>query len=187
MHVGAPARIIQTMLDRSVPRLLTVALACAGLPLGAHAQVYRCEKDAVTVYSDKPCAADAKPAQLPPAVVIPAGPTSDLLREAELREQRAAASTEAARKAEAVWQDKHAAEKAEAERLRSARVSGVVVEGMTTADVRHLHGEPMLVSHSTTSKGMRETWSYAEQDGKRLHVTFTDGRVSAVRVRENKK
>jgi len=175
------------MLDRSVLWLLATALTCAGLPFGAQAQVYRCQKDSVTVYSDKPCAADAKPTQLPPAVVIPAGPRSDLLQEAEQREQRAAKITQATKEAEAVWQDKHASEKAEAERLRSARVSGVVVEGMTTADVRHLHGEPMLVSHSTNNKGVRETWSYAEQDGKRLHVTFTDGRVSAVRVRESKK
>ncbi len=175
------------MSDRSVIWLLAVAVSGVATPFGAQAQVYRCEKDKVIVYSDKPCAADAKPTQLPPAVVIPAGPTSDLLREAELREQKAAEAAQAARQAEAAWQDKHATEKAEAERLRAARVSGVVVEGMSTADVRHMHGEPMLVSHSTSGKGVRETWSYAEQDGKRLHVTFTDGRVSAVRVRENKK
>lgn len=158
-------------------------LLIAALPWCAQAQIYRCAKDGVTVFSDKPCGADAKPAQLPPAVVIPAGPRIDLLREAEQREQREGKVQEKAARAEQVWQDNHAAEQAEAERIREARVGREVVDGMTPADVRRVLGEPMLVSQN----GARETWSYAEREGKRIHVTFIDGRVSGVRTRENKK
>ena len=175
------------MSTRLARPLLPAALLIAVLPECLHAQIYRCEKDSVTVYSDKPCAPDAKPAKLPPAVVIPAGEKADLLRDAELREQRESKAEQRADKAEVEWQQSHAAGKADAERIREARVSREVVKGMTPADVRRVLGEPTLVSNNTSGKTPRETWSYAERDNKRVHVTFTEGVVSAVRVRETKK
>lgn len=163
--------------------LLLTAIAI-GATAPASAQVYRCEQDGVVRYADKPCERGARPVELPPAIVVPAGPQADLLEQAD---QRKRALREARDSADAEWLDEYGQRKAEEERLRSGRITRTVVEGMSADDVRRIHGEPAVVSRSQTAKGPRETWSYAIEDGKRLHVTFTDGRVSGVRTRENKR
>jgi hypothetical protein len=163
-----------------------LAAAVAGAALcaaPAAAQVYRCEQDGVVRYTDKPCERGARPVELPPAIVVPAGPQADLLGQAERRKQ---AQRKARDAAQAEWLQDYEVRKSEEERLRSGRVTRTVVEGMAPEDVRRIHGEPAVISRSQTAKGARETWSYALDGGKRLHVTFTDGRVSGVRTRENK-
>lgn len=148
------------------------------------AQVYRCERDGVIRYSDKPCEQNARPVQLPEPIVVPAGPQADLLGEARHRdaERRTARDLD-----DAAWLKVYEARKAEEDRLRSGRVTGTVVEGMAPADVRRIHGEPAVVSSAKGKKGARETWSYVLGDGRRLHVTFIEGRVSDVRTREEKR
>jgi hypothetical protein len=150
----------------------------------APAQVYRCEQDGVVRYTDKPCEQGARPVELPPAIVVPAGPKADLLGDAERKRE---SQRKARDKADAAWVEAHEARKAEEERLRSGRVTRTVVEGMGPEDVRRIHGEPAVISRSRTAKGPRETWSYALEGGKRLHVTFVDGRVSSVRTREEQR
>ncbi|MEW6166248.1 MAG: DUF4124 domain-containing protein [Pseudomonadota bacterium] len=151
----------------------------------ARAEVYRCrDDDGVVRYTDKPCSTAARPIDLPDPIVVPAGPTADLLGEAQQREDTKRAARD---EADAEWIEQHAARKAEEERLRNARVTATVVEGMTPADVRRIHGDPLVVSESRSAKGVRETWSYTLEDKRRLHVTFTDGRVSSVRTRKEKK
>ncbi len=157
------------------------AAVCAG---PAAAQVYRCEQDGVVRYSDKPCSAQARPVELPPAIVVPAGPQADLLGQAEQRKQARRKARDAA---DAEWVQAHEARKAEEERLRSGRVTRTVVEGMAPDDVRRIHGEPTVVSTSQTAKGVREIWSYVLDGGARVHVTFTNGRVSGVRTREDQR
>ncbi|HEY1076869.1 MAG TPA: hypothetical protein VGE51_09285 [Fontimonas sp.] len=148
------------------------------------AAVYRCERDGTVIYADKPCAANAKPADLPTAIVVPAGPAADLLKQAEEREAKARAARD---KASAEWLESHEAGKAEAERIRDGRVADEIVEGMSESDVRRMRGEPAVVSRSRGKSGPSETWSYVLDDGSRLHVTLVQGKVTAVRTRKEKK
>ncbi len=160
-------------------------LLCAVLFSGASgAAVYRCERDGAVVYADKPCAAGAKPADLPAAIVVPAGPAPNLLKLAEEREAKARAARD---RADAEWLKTHEEEKAEAEQVRAGRIADEVVEGMSVADVRRLRGEPAVISNTTGKSGPRETWSYVLDNGSRLHVTFSNGKVSAIRTKQEKK
>ncbi len=151
----------------------------------AHADpIYRCRSGDVLVYSDKPCARGAKPADLPDAIVVPAGPKLDLLEQADAKREQERRDRDAA---DAQWNAQHQARKAEAERIREGRIKGVVVEGMTEMQVRHLHGEPAVTSSSRRAGKARETWSYVLDDGSRLHVTFEDGRVVSTRSKREKR
>jgi hypothetical protein len=175
-HAGCPIA-----LPTAVVAVAVIGAAVCAAP--AAAQVYRCEQDGVVRYADKPCERGARPVELPPAIVVPAGPQADLLEQAERRKQ---AQRKARDAADGQWLQAHEARKSEEERLRSGRVTRTVVEGMAPDDVRRIHGDPPVVSTSQTAKGPRETWSYALDGGTRLHVTFTNGRVSSVRTREDK-
>ena len=168
------------------PLLPTAALLVVLPVVAASAPVYRCQQGDTTVFSDKPCAPNAQPVQLPPAVVIPAGPRADLLEAARQREQREQQGTQTLRQAEGEWQAQHAQAKADAERLQRARAQGVVVEGMSPADVRRIHGEPTVTSRNQKGKTDRETWSYLLDDA-RVTVIFVDGKVSSTRSRESKR
>ncbi|MFP5306421.1 MAG: DUF4124 domain-containing protein, partial [Gammaproteobacteria bacterium] len=124
----------------------------------AQAEVYRCsDSGGVVRYTDKPCGTAAQPIDLPDPIVVPAGPTADLIGEAKERKDTKRAARD---EADAEWIEQHEARKAEEERLRNARVTATVVEGMTPADVRRIHGDPLVVSESRSAKGVRETWSY---------------------------
>lgn len=152
--------------------------------MAAQAQVYRCEQDGAVRYTDKPCSNKAKPIDLPDPIVVPAGPKADLLGEAERRRE---AQRKARDQADAEWVEAHEARKAEEDRLRTARITRTVVEGMSPGDVRRIHGEPAVVSKRESASGARETWSYVLDGDRRLHVTFSEGRVSSVRMRETKR
>lgn len=166
-----------TMRLQALP-LLPVLLLPVAVTAG---EIYRCPQDGSVVYSDRPCAPGAQPMALPPAVVIPAGPSDDLLDQARQREQRDRQRTASVRDAEAQWQAQHAQEKADAERVQRARAQAQVVQGMTPADVRRIHGEPTVISRNRKAEGApRETWSYLLEDG-RVTVVFVDGKVSSVR------
>lgn len=187
MQCPVAGRIIRVMPRFSVPvacRVGAAALVALAAADAARAEVYRCEQNGVVRYTDKPCNAQAQALDLPDPIVLPAGPTEDLLGKARKRNQ---AQREARDKADTEWLEQHEAQKADEERLRSARIAGDVVEGMKADDVRRLHGDPAVVSHSRGKNGDRETWSYVLGDGRRLHVTFVDGQVSTVRTRKEKK
>ena len=171
---------------REFCRAAAVAAAALGLiaPTPVLAEVYRCERDGVVRYTDKPCSSSARPIELRDPIVVPAGPSADLSGAAE---QRREAQRSERDKADAAWVETYAARKGAEEAVRAGRVTATVVDGMSPADVRRIHGEPTVVSRSRGGKADRETWSYSLDDGRRLHVTFTDGRVSAVRSREEKK
>jgi hypothetical protein len=172
-------------MSRPAGQLVNIAAAGALLVCGsAAAQVYRCEQDGVVRYTDKPCSSKARPIDLPDPIVMPAGPKADLLGDARRRRE---AGREARDEADAAFVEAHEARKAEEERLRDARISRTVVEGMSGDDVRRIHGEPAVVSKRESGSGSRETWSYALDGDRRLHVTFSEGRVSSVRMREPKR
>lgn len=171
-------------MDTRDRRLMLTAAALAVLPLAAvPAQVYRCQADGVVVFSDKPCAPGAQPVEVPKATVIPAQKGDDLLAEARKREARERQQADTRRKAEAEWQARYAQDKAEAERVQRGRAQGIVVEGMTPADVRRIHGEPTIVSRNQKGQADRETWSYLLDDA-RVTVVFSEGKVSSVKTRE---
>lgn len=150
--------------------------------LPASAEVYRCVDGDRVRYTDQPCVAGEVPHALPPAVVLPAPVVDDA--DVEQAERRRAAAAERRNDADAKWTAEYEARKADQERLRRARGRGEVVEGMSMEDVRRLHGEPYDVSRARGGKAERETWNYVLAGGGRLGVTFTDGRVTAVRSRE---
>lgn len=158
-------------------------LAAAALPV-AGAEVYRCESDGVIRFSDRPCGKAAQTVNIKEPIVLPAGPKADLLEQAERRTQE---DREARDQADAAWLELHEAQKADDERLRSARIHNEVAVGMSQADVRRMRGEPAVMSRGSSSSGDRETWSYVLDSGERLHVTFVDGRVKSVRTRKDKK
>ncbi|MFA5938626.1 MAG: DUF4124 domain-containing protein [Sinimarinibacterium sp.] len=169
---------------RLAGRLGAAALATLATLDAARAEVYRCEQNGAIRYTDRPCTTGAQAVDLPDPIVLPAGPKEDFLDESRKRDQ---AKREARDRTDAEWLEEHEEQKEDEERLRSARNAGNVVEGMKPDDVRRLHGEPAVVSHSRSKNGDRETWSYVLGDGRRLHVTFVDGEVSAVRTRKEKK
>lgn len=166
----------------SLPLLMILLLPCAG----DAGTVYRCQQDGATVFSDRPCAPGAQPMALPEAVVIPAGPRTDLLEAARQREQRERERGDQRREAEAQWQAQHAQEQAQIERVQRGRAQAQVVEGMTPADVRRIHGEPTVISRDARGRSNRETWSYVLDEG-RVTVVFVDGRVASLRSRETRR
>lgn len=167
-------------------RATAVTAAAFGLIASAPvlADVYRCERDGVVRYTDKPCDPAARPIELREPIVVPAGQSADFSGAAQQRRESQRSERD---KADAAWVETYAARKEAEEAVRAGRVTATVVEGMSPADVRRIHGEPAVVSRSRGGKTDRETWSYSLDNGKRLHVTFTDGHVSAVRSREEKK
>lgn len=172
-------------LDR--PPLLIAALLLPLLAAApASAQVYRCQQGDTTVFSDKPCAPGARTVEVPPAIVIPSGPRVDLIEEGRKREQRESQASSAQRKAEEEWQAQHAQSRAAEERIHRGRAEGKVVEGMSPADVRRIHGEPTVVSRNQRGEANRETWGYL-LDRTRMTVVFTDDKVSSVSTRELRK
>jgi len=166
-----------------------IVATCAGLALAsplsvwAADEIYRCQIDGRTVFSDKPCGAAAERIDVPPPMIMPAGPKADLLGEAERRDQAAAARKA---QAEAEWTAEYEARKAQEEKLRAARIADEIVTGMTPEDVRRLRGDPVTVATSQSGKSQRMTWSYLLEDGSRLHVKFTDGVVSSTSLRQEK-
>jgi hypothetical protein len=180
----AAATIIKGMNRVSPLSILYGCLLAALLPASVQAQVYRCQQGEVTVFSDRPCEAGAKPEPLPQPVIVPAGPSADLLGEAEKAAQR---SAERQADENAEWHEGYKTRKQQEEKLRNARVTGTVVEGMRPAEVRRIHGEPTVVSQGSNSKGPYETWSFVGSDGTRTHVTFSNGVVTAVRSRSSRK
>jgi hypothetical protein len=166
------------------------AVVCAvfvpawGVSSWAADEIYRCQVDGATVFSDKPCGAAAERIDVPPPMIMPAGPKVDLLGEAERRDQRAA---ERKAKADAEWNAEYEARKAHEEKIRAARIADAIVTGMTPDEVRRLRGDPVTVATSQGGKSQRMTWSYLLDDGSRLHVKFTDGVVSSTSLRQEKK
>ena len=152
--------------------LATVGVAGLALAAGpALAEIYRCQVDGLTVFSDRPCEGGT-PLALPPPTVIPRGD------EAAAREydQRIEAGRRVRDAADAKWLDGHQARQAQQERSRSARIAGTVVQGMLPGDVRALLGSPDEVRGSDTG----EQWLYRSGNGVTRTITFRDGAVARV-------
>lgn len=152
---------------RIAPLVGLIVLAGAG---AASAQVYRCEVDGKTVFTDRACAAGSVPHELPPLGQMPAGEAADL---AEDYDERRGRERENRDRANARWLQEHQRRKAEAERFEAAIRDGRTLKGMTPDHVRRALGRPDDIERSATS----ETWIY--DDGRRRRaLVFRDGQLS---------
>ena len=171
----ASAAVAGTGLRVWLPVLLAAAAAWP-----AEAAIYRCQQDGQLQFSDRPCAAGAQPAQLPPAtVVMPEPGVADLAKEHERRTQQYRRARDAE---DGELQQRRQQQRADETRIRAARQRGDVVQGMTATEVHQLLGKPAQVStHSDAVNGDTEVWHY--RDGKRSGATVSlrDGLVVQVR------
>ena len=91
---------------------LTPLLILALLPFGANAEVFRCQKDGTTVFSDKPCATDAQAYTPKPIQVMPATKVPDLSKQYD---QRISKETKARDKDNEAWNKDYQAKKQQEE------------------------------------------------------------------------
>lgn len=140
-------------------------LACATCP----AAVYRCEAEGRTLYTDRPCAAGARPHVLPAIGRLPAGEEADL---AAAHDARRAQRRQERERADAAWLKAHAGRKAQAARVEAAIAERRVVKDMTPDQVRRALGSPDEVQR----KDGRERWTWS-QDGRRSSVVMEECKV----------
>lgn len=158
------------------PLLCLLALL---LPAAAQAEVYRCTQEGHTVYTDRPCAADAEPAQLPALNRSAAGPSADLAGEHDARIARDKQKRDAA---DARFVKEQAEKQARAQRIRAAILDHRPEVGMSASELDSALGAP----DQRSGDNGRETWTYLE-DGHRLSVKLRDGRVTAISKKEDRK
>lgn len=149
---------------------------CALCATTAGADVFRCQQDGRTVFTDRPCHASAEPMQLEPPTVLSAPGNFDDL--AQAHDARLARERKAKAAADAAFLQQHGARKAEENRIRGALVEGRVVGGMSAEQVRQVWGSPDHIEPRVSGGKTQERWVYADQRQRRS-VTFTDGVVTA--------
>lgn len=144
----------------------------------APAEVFRCERDGRVTFTDTPCAAGAQPLAIAAPSTIASSPGADLAGDYDerlSRERRARVD------ADTRWLERHAAARADEQRIRSALAENRVVAGMTTAQVRQVWGEPDDVQVQIDQNASRERWVYRGDRGSargRRTLSFEDGRVA---------
>lgn len=135
------------------------ALLCAPV---AVADVYQCEVDGVTTFSDRPCAQGAAEVDTRPvgSVGSTTGTAADnpglqyIYELAEQRRQR----------------------KIMQEHIRKERVA----IGMTPDQVRRSWGDPDKINRSVYESGVHEQWVYKVDDIESQYVYFRDGVVTGI-------
>ncbi len=148
--------------------LLCAVLAVSwGFPAGLHAEVYRCQVEGRTVFTDRPCAAGARPHEMPPLGRIPAGESADLV---EAYDERRSRARESRSRDNALWLEQYRDEKAQAERFEAAIRDHRTLKGMTPDHVRRALGSPDEIDRRTGT----ETWFYG-LGKKRRALVFDDG------------
>lgn len=141
----------------------------------AQAAVYHCVRHGQQVYTDTPCAPEAKPAQLP--TLNHADPATDaggLARQFDRQQEQA---HQARDRADDAWLRAYKARKARDARIRKGLVEGHIVEGMSPQDVESVLGAPTSIS-GTSARPRRLEYLNGKS---RSSVTFRNGRVSSVR------
>ena len=163
----------------AMPRL-AILLTLSGLIacFGARAEVYRCQQDGRTVYTDHPCAANAEPAELPPVTTVaPAAHAKGLADQFDRETRKEAAATRRARaETAAQYEQQHARDQA----IRKALVEHRVIKGMTPGDVRRVLHAPTRIENEG---GVTERWIY-DDGGQRRTVVFKDGLVAGDSTRK---
>lgn len=167
-----------------MPRFsLAMTLMLVLLPFGASAEMFRCQKDGATVFSDKPCASDAEAYTPKPIQVVPSVKVPDTAKQSE---QRAAKDSKARDEENKAWNEEHQARKKQEESIRNARIDNKVIAGMNQQQVRDMLGDPQVTSHNENLGVVREGWTYKNPDGSRTVVYFKNGIVSSTSSRSGK-
>lgn len=154
---------------------LTVLL----VPVAATAEVYRCEQDGRVTYTDRPCAADARPADLPPLNVTAPGKSADLAGEYDRRLKDGKSRRDAA---DAKFVKQQGEKQVRDRQIRQAIIDRRAVRGMTAGELDSALGAP----DQRSGENGNERWTYDENDH-RLTVTLREGRVTSVSKTENRK
>lgn len=148
---------------RLMPLLLLLAATTA------HAEVYKCTVAGAVTYTDKPCEANAEPADLPPLHAVPGKKSGDLAKQFDERIEKGRSARD---KADAVFVKQQAQKTAREKAVRKAIIDHEVIEGMTPSEVQSALGH----ADETLPDGR---WRY-RRDRERITVRFKDGRVSGV-------
>ena len=156
-----------------------LGMAVLLVPVAAVAEVYRCTQDGHSVYTDRPCSAEAAPADLPPIHLTPAGKSADLAGEHDARIQRGRERRDAA---DAKFVQAEQARQAREKKIRAAIIDHRAEVGMSASELHSALGAP----DARSGESGRERWTWNENDH-RLTVTLRDGRVSAISKQENRK
>jgi hypothetical protein len=170
----------------------TWIVVCLSLTaVSAEAAVYSCKKGGVTIYSDKPCVKGDAPVDLPDINFVgDARSKSEAKSEAKMAKDwdKGLESEKNARdKADREWLKKQNAQQDKEENIRSARVEGRVVKGMTPAHVRETLGEPDEVRTQQGEGIQIEVWSYRDKGKPQHTISFREGEVNSVSSRRKKK
>ena len=158
-------------------------LFLALLPLSASAEVFRCQKDGTTVFTDKPCAEGTQAYNPKPLQVVPSVKVPDLSKQFD---QRVDKETKQRDQANEAWNKDHEAQNKQDETIRNARIDGKVVSGMSQEQVQSMLGKPQVSSHNENLGVVREGWTYKNPDGSRTLVYFKDGIVSGTSTKKGK-
>jgi hypothetical protein len=155
---------------------IVLALSLTLLPPCVVAEVYRCQKDGSTVFSDKPCEADAQAYQPKQSiVVVPRDKTPDLAKQYD---ERTVKETQERDTANDAWNKDYEVRKKKEASFRDAGIKRQAVEGMSQQQVRDLLGNPQITSRNENLGVVREGWTYRNRDGSRSVVYFKNGVVS---------
>ncbi len=150
--------------------------------LAAQADIYRCEQNGRTVYTDRPCAGE----RIDPELATRAG-AGDPAAQASRSRHEAAAKTETTRrwqqedaaadaqqrKADAEWLAHYAKEK----QIEDAFQRREVVAGMTRDQVRLILGTPDRVGKEASAQGQDEHWEYPDRGTGAATAIFRDGKL----------
>lgn len=148
-------------------------LACAaGLAGQAAADgVWRCPRDGVVLFQDRPCAGGQAIA-VPPPVIVRAVPPLE------------SAGTRATARVPAPLQA--GAPVADADTVRAAVIRDRPVAGMSVARLRFALGQPQTVRLVESGRWRYEIWRW-QRGGERITARIRDGRVLDARVERDRR
>ena len=146
--------------------------------LSARAEVYRCTVNGAVVFTDQPCIGATPLALPPPTVIAPEDSAA-----ARAYDRRVEAGRKARDQADEAWTEAYRERRETEARNRTARVAGIVIEGMSPDDVRQVLGSPDEVRGG----GSGQQWVYRPAGGIGRTITFRDGAVAAIRERESRR
>ena len=158
----------------------------------AQADVYRCEMDGHTVYTDRPCSGERIDAELAGRAGTgnAAAQASRARRESTAQsgmarhwQQEDTATLAEQRKKDAQWLADYAREK----QIEEAFQQRKVVAGMTQDQIRFILGTPDRVWAESSAQGQDEFWEYSDQGAGRATVSFRDGKVFRYRAHDKRR
>ena len=147
-------------------------ILCLLLPLAASAEVYRCTVEGRTVFTDRPCAANAQPAQLPPLQITEDFDGGDLAKQ---HDDRIARQKKARDDADAAFVKQHTEQREREARIRAAIIDHEAVPGMTLSQLDSALGSPDQEDRDGSSH--RRIYRRADHT---VTVRLEDGRVTHV-------